>query len=377
MTDHPISSRREFLTGHAARRQVEHAGDVLADEILHREPGEKAITPTSGDTVRLATTAMNCEFCVVLNPDNGEQIDPASNALEQVHELENQLSLFRAGSEISLLNRRAYSEAVYVESELFHLLRKAEEIARNTNGCFDPTAGQLVQLWRACRKLDRIPVRDEIASCLNSVGMKQIHFDVANKTVRFLNAEAQLDLGGIGKGYALDKIGDWLEDAGISEFLLSSGFSSLKASGEHNHTGGWPVGLRNPLFPDKDYATIVLENRSLSSSGASIKRFRHNGKNYGHILDPRTGSPADKLLSVTVVAPTATEADALSTAFFVGGVEIACNYCHNRNDDDIGAILTQMPLHGRTLEPIVLNIPPDSLFFHEEFAVPRFLSNLE
>jgi thiamine biosynthesis lipoprotein len=120
------------------------------------------------------------------------------------------------------------------------------------------------------------------------------------------------------------------------------------------------VGVKNPLFTDERYATLLLRDQAMATSGSNIQYFRFQGRRYGHILDPRTGWPADELLSVTVLAPTAAEADALSTAFYVLGLEKALEYCDNH--PSIGALLVPPPQQGRRLEPVVRNISDDALF---------------
>jgi thiamine biosynthesis lipoprotein len=121
------------------------------------------------------------------------------------------------------------------------------------------------------------------------------------------------------------------------------------------------VGIRNPLFPRRQFATLLLRDAAISTSGSGVQYFRHGGKRYGHILDPRTGWPVEGMLSVTVMAATAAEAEALSTAFFVAGVEKAVEYCHNH--EGVGALILPPPRRGRTLEPVVCEIAEDQLFF--------------
>jgi thiamine biosynthesis lipoprotein len=178
--------------------------------------------------------------------------------------------------------------------------------------------------------------------------------------VRFPADGFRLDLGAVGKGYAADCAAAELRARGVCDFLIHGGFSSLYAAGEHASQEGWPVGLKNPLFTAETYATVLLRDCGLSTSGSNIQYFRHAGRRYGHILDPRTGWPSEGLLSVTVTAPTAAEADALSTAFYVMGLEKAVAYCHDH--PQVGAILIPPP-DRRSLEPIVLNIPEDRVFF--------------
>ena len=151
---------------------------------------------------------------------------------------------------------------------------------------------------------------------------------------------------------------------GFDGFVMHGGQSSLLARGDHNQQGGWPVGIGNPLFTDKRLGTILLRDQAMSISGSNIQYFRHEGKRYGHILDPRTGWPVEGTLSVTVVASSAAVADALSTAFFVGGVEIARQCCDNL--PDVGAVLISRPERGRRVRPVVIGIPDDQIFWDLE-----------
>jgi len=360
--DQRSSSRREFLTGEAARSEVERAGEALAEGINTTLQPE---APSSGDTIRLGVRAMACDFDVVMNPGGSSQIAAASESLEIVHAIEAQMSVFREESELSQLNRRAASGPVAVETQLFELLLECQRLSVETEGGFDPTSGPLISLWQKCRQQERIPTDDEITQCLNRTGIEHVAFDDKLKTVEFDRDGVELNLGGIGKGYALDRAGRHLRDKGVESWLLHGGHSSLLARGDHQGVGGWPVGIRNPLFPSERLATVLLKDGALASSGSGVQHFRHGGKRYGHILDPRTGLPVEGMLSVTVLAETAAEADALSTAFFVIGVENTRRFCNNY--DGVHALLIPPPRRGRRLEPVVCGIPSEVLFFsHDE-----------
>ncbi len=355
------SSRRDFLIGKAVRSQIEHAGGALTDQISSAFDG--SVAPSAGDTIRLATRAMACEFAVMMNPVPSDQVMTASDALELIHVLEGQLTVYRENSEMSRLNRRAAAGPVKVEGQLFELLAECRRLCLQTQAEFDPTSGPLIELWRQRRQTSQIPTGTEIAACLKKTGIEFVEFDRAQQTVRYRRPEIELNLGGIGKGYALDRAGALLLERGLGDWLFHGGQSSLLARGDHNRLGGWPVGIRNPLFPRQRLATVLLRDCALSTSGSGLQHFRHGGRRYGHILDPRTGWPAEEMLSVTVLAATAAEADALSTAFFVGGVESVRRYCDNHQG--IGAILIPPPRRGRRLEPIVWGIPAEVLFFAE------------
>jgi thiamine biosynthesis lipoprotein len=363
---HPAraASRRDFLSGRALRGQLEESGEALADAVLGNEP---AVVPDAGPTVRLQTRAMACEFAVVMNPGPPRQVMLASDALDMIHALEAQMTVYRPDSELSHVNQRAAFEPVVVERALFDLLCQARDLSVETSGAFDPTSGPLIALWRRCRAEGRIPTDEEIAAGLAIVGMPHVGFLDDQHAIRFDRPGVELNLGAIGKGHAVDRAAAFLVAEGLDSWLFHGGYSSVLVRGPHAGRDGWPVGLRNPLIPHERHGTILLSNQALSTSGSNVQYFRHAGQRYGHILDPRTGWPTSHLLSVTVVAPSAAVADALSTAFFAAGVENSLRYCDNH--PEIGAIFVRPPERGRTLNLVVHRIADGSLFFETDVQV--------
>ncbi|MDA1018271.1 MAG: FAD:protein FMN transferase, partial [Planctomycetota bacterium] len=287
-----------------------------------------------------------------------------SDALDMIHALEAQMTVYREDSELAAINRTAGDGGAIVERELFGLLQLAARLSDETDFGFDPTTGPLVSLWSRCRKDNRIPSSVEIFPVLERTGMDHVRFDDEFQRVEYDREGVELNLGGIGKGHALDVAGRFLREEGVDEWLFHGGHSSLLACGDHNSQGGWPVGIRNPLFVDQRLASIVLRDQAMSTSGSNVQFFRYNGKRYGHILDPKSGWPVEGMLSVTVLAPTAAEADALSTAFFVRGLEIARRYCDNH--PTVSALLIPPPCQGRKLDVFICGIPDEVLFFHTD-----------
>lgn len=360
-----ISDRREFLTGAALRDEIARAGAELAERL-----GQKTeqSAPRGGDRLCLSTRAMACDFEVFLNPDGTEHIAATSAALDLLQPLEQQLTVYRPDSELSRINASAFAGEVSVEPRLRELLETAVQISTATDGAFEPTSGPLVALWRQCRDTGTIPTQSEIDSARGRVGCDSVRFDAERSTVQYLKEGVGFNLGAIGKGYAIDRLGTVLNEHSVTEWFLHAGASSILARGGHNGLEGWPVGIQNPMFPEERLATFIVRNRGVSTSGNGIQFFRHEGKRYGHILDPRTGWPVEQVLAVTVVAPTAAEADALSTAFFVLGVEKAWEYCHNHQE--VGMIFIPVPTRGRRLEPVICGIAPEDLFFEPIFSSP-------
>lgn len=349
------ANRREFLSGRALRGQVESAGEQLADALSHTTP------PGRGPALMLRTSAMATDFDILLNPDGPpQQLEAASAALDEVARLEQQYSVYRSDSELSELNASAHLAPFSVEPRLFALLEQGVELHRQTNGAFHPAVGKLIQLWRAARKAEQLPAGTAIAEAVSAASMEHIHLDRASFSVRFSAAGPAFDLGAIGKGYAVDRAAEILTAANVEHWLIHGGKSSALVRGGHAGHDGWPVALQNPLLPDRPYATLLLKDAALSTSGTAVQWFRHNGRRYGHILDPRTGWPVDAMLSVSVIAPQAALSDALSTAFFVLGVENALACCDNF--PEVGVILFPYPEDGRTLKPILRGVAADRWF---------------
>jgi thiamine biosynthesis lipoprotein len=281
---------------------------------------------------------MACQFEVFFNAGRNVQATGAAmEALDLVEALENELSYFRPTSQVSRLNLVAADGPVEIEPRLFELLSLAMGIHDETGGAFDVTSAPLTEAWGFARRQGCLPAEKDVADALRSVGSRYVTLGAERRTVYFTRSGVRINLGSIGKGYALDRAAEVLAERGIGDFLFHGGQSSVLARGRRagaagESTAGWIVGLRHPLRPERRLAEIRLCDRALGTSGSTMQFFRHRGRRYAHILDPRTGQPAEGVLSVTVLAPTAALADALSTAFFVMGPEPARRYCRDRPD---------------------------------------------
>jgi thiamine biosynthesis lipoprotein len=390
-----MSSRRDFLSGQTLREQLAASGEMPA--------AAQASVAAVGETVRLDKPAMASDFEVILNSGPASRLEAASAALDLVDQLEDQMSIYRFYSELSRLNGLAADGPVLVERRLFELLERAVRYAFETDGAFDPTSGPLVALWRQCKKEKRLPSEKEIGEARERRGCEFVEFNRSASTIRFARPGITLNVNAMGKGYALDRAAEILNGllpaswpgrdlmeapegqqlptppsaasgparsgpdatgAPIDDWLMHGGHSSILARGKHTGCEGWPVSIAHPLFPGRQLAVLLLKDRGMSTSGSAVQFFRHEGKRYGHIIDPRTGWPVDSMLSVTVLAPTAADAEALSTAFFVLGVEKAREYCHNHKE--IAALLFPAPASGSHLEPVNCGIPEADLAFVPE-----------
>jgi len=275
----------------------------------------------------------------------------AAAALELVGQLEEQMSVYKEDSELSRLNRLAAAEPVAVEPGLFELLELAERLWRQSGGAFDIAAGRLVRLWGFVGGTPRVPERAEIARSLAAAGMQHVMLDHERRTVWFKRQGLELNLGAIGKGYALDRaaqllLGQW----GLRGALLHGGRSSVLAAGEPPDGQPWRIGLADPLKRGKRLGLVRLDRAALGTSGSTERYFERSGRRYSHVLDPRSGWPVQWRMCVSVLAPTAAEADALATAALVMGPEAACRFFARR--PELGAVLvtwdaaeTEVQLH--------------------------------
>jgi thiamine biosynthesis lipoprotein len=349
-------TRRDFLFGKAAEMRAAAAGAAPAGLNVPAGPDDAA--DESSYLVRVSRPAMACEFEVCLRAGQYVQgTEMALEALDLVEQLEAQMSVFRPASEISRINLTAAQGPMEVEPRLFALLELAMQLYRQTGGAYDITAGPLWEAWGFARRAGAIPAADRLAAARKLVGGHRVELDPAGRTIRFLQPGVWLNLGSIGKGYAVDRGAERLLQAGVADFLFQGGNSSVRAHGGHapppaespaGAAAFWIVGIRHPLHPEQRLAEVKLSDRALGTSGAQFQSFRHQGRRYGHILDPRSGWPAEGVLSATVLAPTAALADALSTAFYVLGPEAALNYC--RQHADIAAVIVTPAAHGSGVE---------------------------
>jgi thiamine biosynthesis lipoprotein len=338
--DAPRSSRREFLSGRSAVDALTASVDAALGPGEAWEHSPLAEVEPRSYLVQFSRRAMACQFEVLLNAGQYPQgTESALAALDLVEQLEDQLSVFREQSELSRINREAALAPLPIEPRLFALLQLAQRLHRETHGAYDLTSTPLWEIWGFKRREGRLPTDEEIATALMQVGMDRVLLDPTSTSVRFSTPGVRLNLGSIGKGYALDRCQELLTAAGMHDFCIHGGNSSLLARGQEagSATPGWTVGLRSPLHPDRSAGTLRLVDRALATSGSLAQFFIHKGKRFGHILDPRTGWPAEGVLSATVLAPSAALADALSTAFYVLGREGTERYC--AADASVGVIL--------------------------------------
>ena len=283
---------------------------------------------------------------------------------QEVDRLDEQMSNYKPESELSTINREAAIYPVVVEPGLFHLLEISVQRSEQTGGAFDITVGPLMKSWGFFRGRGRLPTGAEISQALKRVGFQHLKLDAEHRTIRFDEPGIELDLGGIAKGYAVDRAVDILRSNGITSALVSSGTSSIYALGSPPGAHGWKITLRDPYDAHKPADVIHLQNYSLSTSGSYEKFFQIGGKTYCHIMNPHTGWPVQGVLSTVVLAATGTDTDGRSAGCFVMGVERTRKYlAAHPNIAVIFYLPTEAPAKFKRilLRSNSYNIPVDSV----------------
>lgn len=271
--------------------------------------------------LELTEEAMGSSFSLVLfGPDRPGLESAAAAAFAEAHRLDRLLSNYLADSEWSAMNREAASRPVRVTPELFALLSECFEYSRMSDGAFDITVGPLMKVWGFYKGEGSLPKPKEIKDVLNRVGYSHVQLDPGRRTVRFARHGMDLDPGGIGKGYAVDRMVEVLKQAGVRIALVSASGSSIYGLGAPpDAPQGWPVTIRAPQDPSAVATHVLLKDMSLSTSGSYEKFFWAEGRTYSHIVDPRTGHPAQGTSAVSVVAPRTIDSEAWTKPFFING----------------------------------------------------------
>ena len=315
--------RRAFLD---PRHLAVQAGQVvgLAVELA---PSNDVPTEAEQILVRYARPAMGTVFEIVLPFGHSLPTTFIHEAFDLIDGIEAWMSIYQPTSEVSEVNRRASMEELAVSGELFDLLKLSLTLSWETSGAFVGAAGALIEEWGFVRGPRGGPWEDERLRALAASGSQ--HVELGQQTVRFHHPEVQLNFGSIGKGYALDAVGRFFaEQAPGQPVLLHGGKSSILALGSPpGHSAGWSVRIDHPWNPASPLVTLHLRDEAIATSANTFKHLVHNGKKLGHLLDPRIGWPASDIASATARASSAAYADAMSTAFFVLGIEGTQRLC--------------------------------------------------
>lgn len=264
--------------------------------------------------------AMGSTYSIVVYGEDEARLRAAvEDASEEARRLDHLLSNYLASSEWSQVNREAASKPVRISTELFQLLAECVEYSRESDGAFDITVGPLMRVWGFYKGTGHLPHRADVRGALDRIGYRYIVLDPAAHTVRFAKEGLEMDPGGIGKGYAVDKMVDILKEDGVTSALVSASGSSIYGLGAPPNEPGWKIKIRNPKDASKTAAEVVLKDMSLSTSGNYEKFFFAEGKLYSHIMDPRTGYPSEGMLQVSVVSPRTIDSEAWCKPYYIRG----------------------------------------------------------
>ncbi|MCI0703956.1 MAG: FAD:protein FMN transferase, partial [Planctomycetia bacterium] len=268
----------------------------LADE-PEAPPGEYAL-------VRVSRRAMATRFEIAIpagtHPD---AVLAAEDALNLIDELEDQMTVFRDHSEVSRLNELAADGFVEVEERLFDLFARCAVWTKETGGAFDIVAGALTKAWGFFKRDGRVPTPRERADAMGRTGFRHVVLDAEKHAVKYRVRGLEINLGAVGKGYALDRAAELLRSKwGVKSALLHAGGSSAFAIGcPPVDVRGWPIRLKHPTESDSSLGVVYLRDAGLGTSAATFQFFEYKGQKLGHLLDPRTGWPASGTAGASVV----------------------------------------------------------------------------
>ncbi len=337
MTEPSKSTRREFLRGRAAAQTLAERVQRWTGQV--QLPDGSSAASAASLLVQATRRAMACEFEAQYHATDVAVVGAVLEAFDLIERIEDQMTIYRDHSDLIEINQHAATAPVEVELKLFTLLQTAERVFHETEGAFDISSTPLSRAWGFLRREGKPPSESELQEALEQVGFENVVLDTKRRTVRFRQPGVELNLNSIGKGYALDRAAELMDTHGAVDYLLHGGRSSVVARGcnraDADH--GWTLGLCHPQRVSERIAEFYLHDRALATAGGATQCFTHDGQQYSHLIDPRTGRPAEGVYTATVLAPTAAEADALATSFFVMGPNAVGEYCADH--PDIAAVL--------------------------------------
>ncbi|GAA0736186.1 FAD:protein FMN transferase [Clostridium oceanicum] len=244
------------------------------------------------------------------------------NCFSILKNIENKMSVNISSSEISKINKKSNNLEIKVSPETFYVIKKGKDYSKLSKGNFDISIGPLVNLWAINSDNPKVPSKQEIQEALSTISYNDILLNESKNTVKLKKQNMKIDLGGIAKGYAADKLTKYLEKEGIKSAILDLG-GNIYALGNNSKDKPWKIGVQAPLEKRGEYLGILnISNKSIVTSGIYERNFIKNNKTYHHILSPFTGYPVENsLISTTIVSNKSIDGDALSTAIFSLGIE--------------------------------------------------------
>jgi thiamine biosynthesis lipoprotein len=265
---------------------------------------------------------------VAVAPDSKTARASIEAAFTRIHDVDRLMSDYKPDSEISRVNAEAFQRPVAVSPQTFDVIQKALQFSRISQGAFDITIGPLVDLWRRANDANSLPTEAELLDARSRVGAEKLILDPNRLTVRFTVDAMRLDLGGIAKGYAIDRAVEAMQQTGAIGGMVDIGGDILCFGQRPDKNTDWLIGLQDPNHPDDFFGAgepllvLVLRNVAVATSGGYRRFALVEGKRHSHIIDAHTGQSSDRLTSVTIIAQDAVTADALATAVSVLGAQV-------------------------------------------------------
>ena len=315
------------------------------------DPNQPSFDPGTPLThVEASRMSMACLYAIDAYARTDERTlrTTLESALDEVDRIDRLMSHYKPQSPLSRLNRDAARGPVVVDPELFDFIKQSLKYSDESGGAFDITVGPLMKAWGFFRGEGHLAPETDLASARQRVGSRHVILDEARHTISFDVDGVELDLGGIAKGYAVDRVVAILRAHRVDAALVSAGGSSIYGLGAPPGRNGWSIDVQDPSDARKIARTVILKDRALSVAGSSEKSFEVNGVRYSHIMDPRTGEPAQGMLSVAVLTDNATDGDAMDDALFVLGPSESATYLE-RFPDTEGLLFVPDRANGWTL----------------------------
>lgn len=268
----------------------------------------------------LSIDTMATRFELVLHGEDSSRLRGiGEEALYEIEEWGDRLSIYASDSEMHWINARAADEPVKTDARLFHLIERCSKLSALTGGTFDISVAPLMRVWGFMGGTGQVPDPAEITKAMDVVGMTHVCLDPERFGIGFDRKGVMLDLGAVGKGFAIERAAGILREHGITSALLHGGTSTVYAIGTQPDGSPWKIAIQDPRNQHKPLDVVELRDSSLSVSAVHGKSFFHKGRQLGHVIDPRTGQPVQGAQAAVVIGPSPTDCDALSTALLVLG----------------------------------------------------------
>lgn len=297
-------------------------------------------------TQLLMGTNVTVDVCAASGRE--EYVDQAYDLMWQ--RLDNigwRMNVYDPKSDVSKINNAPVTQSIVVGSDTYFVMKKAVEASIATDGAFDVTIWPLLKFWREHSEKDTVPSQEAVEEVKTKTGINHISL-LENGTIKKLNEAIKVDLGGIAKGYAIDEAARILRENGFQQFYINAG-GDIYVGGEGCAGDKWHIGIRDPQSPENTIAIVAVADAAVTTSGNYEQFYRLKNKKLSHIIDPRTGYPQEGVISSTVIAPSALEADIYSTALTILDVDQGLDLI-NAKGSNYGSLLFTESLENGILE---------------------------